>query len=47
MDPWKFGGNGMGDCVPGVETAPKLETESGESSAERLRLQLILYDRVQ
>jgi hypothetical protein len=46
MDPWKLWGNGMGDCVPGVETAPKLETESGESSAERLRLQLMLFGRV-
>ena len=29
----------MGDCASGVETAPKLEMESGESSAERLRLE--------
>ena len=31
--------NGVGDCSSGVDaTPPKLETERGESSAERLRL---------
>jgi hypothetical protein len=33
----------IGDCDSGVETAPKLEMERGESSAERLRLKPILW----
>jgi hypothetical protein len=38
MTPSKLFGNGVGDCASGVETAPKLEMERGESSTFRLRL---------
>lgn len=31
-------GMGVGDCASGVATLPKLETERGEASMERLRL---------
>lgn len=34
----------MGDCASGVETAPKLEMESGESSEEYLRLRPMAVD---
>jgi hypothetical protein len=32
-------GNDIGDWASGVEKAPKLDVESGESSSERLRLE--------
>lgn len=39
-------GKGVGDCASGVETAPKLDMERGESSTERLRLRAMMMSLV-
>jgi hypothetical protein len=35
---------GVGDCASGVAKLPKLQADTGDSSTDRLRLQLMVMD---